>query len=207
MAAQPPYNEEQTRAKALLWASSRKPAGEGVYNVFDHPAITALGDGGNGRPDLQSVCEVDELVNWVLDVPRQGSYQAVRKLLGSVHGKVALRLPKVIDDEYWLSHQSKRVCALRSKVFFIKQYPARVLHRMTHLSPGQLATMAAIVSKMDWIAVSEPVVHPIPSLQIPAGLAPTAAASAPAMEISDSPPAVPAPEEPLAPADAAAPAM
>ena len=201
-AAQLPCDEEKTKAKMLLWVSNRKPGGVGApYNVLDSAPIAALADGGNGRPNLQSLCEVAELADLLLDLPRAANHIAVRQLLSSVHAKMHLRMPLQSDDGHWLTCQAKRVCVLRTKLFFTKQYPARVLHRMTHLSPEQLVTVAAIVSKMDWIVVSEPVLEPTaPAFEAPADLASAQSepvdAAAPAMEINDSLPAVPDPEEP-----------
>ena len=147
-AAQLPCDEEKTKAKMLLWVPNRKPGGVGApCNVLDGAPIAALAEGGNGRPNLQSLCEVAELADLLLDLPRPANHLAVRQLLSSVHAKMHLRMPLQSDDEHWLTFQAKRVCVLRTKLFFTKQYPARVLHRMTHLSPEQLVTMAAIVSK------------------------------------------------------------
>ena len=200
-AAQLPCDEEKTKAKMLLWASNRKPGGGAPYNVLDSAPIAALAEGGNGRPNLQSLCEVAELADLLLDLPRAANHIAVRQLLNSVHFKMHLCMPVQSDDGHWLTCQAKRLCVLRTKLFFTKQYPARVLHRMTHLSPEQLVTVAAIVSKMDWIAASEPVLEPTaPAFEAPSDLASAQSepvdAAAPGMEFNDSLPAVPDPEEP-----------
>ena len=216
-AAQLPYDDEKMKAKMLLWVSNRKPEGGAPYNVLDSAAIAALVDGGNGRPNLQSLCEVVELADLLLDLPKVTTHLAVRQLLSSVHAKLHLRMPLEADDEHWLTFQAKRLLALRSKLLFTKQYPARVLHRMTHLSPEQLVTMETIVSKMDWIVVSEPVLEPMTPAALsdlaqsedaaaPATLQPQpavpvqeelAAAATPQLQPQ---PAVPVQEEPAAPA-------
>ena len=114
---------------------------------MDSAAIAALVDGGNGRPNLQSLCEVAELADLLLDLPKVTTHLAVRQLLSSVHANLHLRRPLAIDDEHWLTFQAKRLLALRSKLFFTKQYPARVLHFATFLNPKELATLADILSK------------------------------------------------------------
>jgi hypothetical protein len=198
-AAQLLYDNEKTKAKMLLWVSNRRPAAGAPYNVFDSAAIAALVDGGNGRPNLQSLCEVAELADLLLDLPKVTTHLAVRQLLSSVHVNLHLRRPLAIDDEYWLTFQAKRLLSLRSKLLFTKQYPARVLHRVTLLSPEQLVTLATIVSKMDWIVVSEPVLEPMtPAFEALSDLAQIEDAAAPAALQPQS--AVPVPEELAAPA-------
>ena len=198
-AAQLPYDNEKTTAKMLLWVSNQLPKAGAPYNVLGGAAFAALADGGNGRPNLQALCEVVGLADLLLDLPKVTTHLAVRQLLSSVHAKLHLRSPLAIDDEHWLTFQAKRLLALRSKLFFTKQYPARVLHRVTLLSPEQLVTMATIVSKMDWIVVSEPVLEPMtPALQALSDLAQIEDAAAPATLQPQ--PAVPVPEELAAPA-------
>ena len=190
-AAQLPYDNEKTTAKMLLWVSNQLPKAGAPYNVLGGAAFAALADGGNGRPNLQALCEVVGLADLLLDLPKVTTHLAVRQLLSSVHAKLHLRSPLAIDDEHWLTFQAKRLLALRSKLFFTKQYPARVLHRVTLLSPEQLVTMATIVSKMDWIVVSEPVLEPMTPVLL--ALSDLAATLQPQ-------PAVPVPEELAAPA-------
>ena len=198
-AAQLPYDNEKTTAKMLLWVSNQLPKAGAPYNVLGSAAFAALADGGNGRPNLQALCEVVGLADLLLDLPKVTTHLAVRQLLSSVHAKLHLRSPLAIDDEHWLTFQAKRLLSLRSKLFFTKQYPARVLHRVTLLSPEQLVTMATIVSKMDWIVVSEPVLEPMtPVLQALSDLAQIEDAAAPATLQPQ--PAVPVPEELAAPA-------
>ena len=198
-AAQLPYDDEKMKAKMLLWVLNQKPEGGAPYNVLDSAAIAALVDGGNGRPNLQSLCEVAELADLLLDLPKVTTHLAVRQLLSSVHVNLHLRRPLAIDDEYWLTFQAKRLLSLRSKLLFTKQYPARVLHRVTLLSPEQLVTLATIVSKMDWIVVSEPVLEPMtPAFEALSDLAQIEDAAAPATLQPQS--AVPVPEELAAPA-------
>ena len=194
---QTPLEDEALVEKGLAWARSlvEESAPYRVndsFNVFATAAIAKCCESGGGRPDLIQLCKIPELIAWILSFPQSSKWLHVRKVLQEVHQQQPLRMPALGDDPHWLTQQAKGLCSLRTNATFAKKYPCRVQYRCNMLSPGDQATLALVLQKMDHIPISEAyaILKPWPEGDEPAKAAAAAAATTP-----------PLTPQPLAPAE------
>ena len=127
------------------------------YNVFEFGNLQLLMSAKpGGRPDIRMMCEVPQLCEWLLRWPEKVTWNQIRECLQRTHFGQALRMPKLKDDDFWLTLSAKGLHSLRSKIIFIKAYANRVQHRVTLLNPEHMATVASLVREMNWVEMKEP---------------------------------------------------
>ena len=101
-----PLEEEALVEQLVVWARAEVDqvykSKHNAYNVFTKAAIVQTCDNTSGRPDLFYLCQLPELIMWILSFPQHAKWAHVRRILQLAHQKQPLRRPASSDDEHWI---------------------------------------------------------------------------------------------------------
>ena len=145
------FDDFDAWADAVVMQQRKSSGGTGEYNVFQHGPLQVLMTSKSGsRPDIQRLCEMPKLCSWLLLWPEKVTWSHIRDCLQRAHVKQALRIPKLPDDNFWLTNSARGLHCMRAQLVFCKAYANRVQHRVTMLPPEYMATVASLLRGMDW---------------------------------------------------------